>query len=103
MIDIFNVEVGRETLARSILDALPEWFGIPTALAEYARNAEGLPMLAARVDSPEPVGFLSLRRQTSVAAEAYVVGVRRELHRQGGADRCLRLLNEDCSRTAFAT
>jgi ribosomal protein S18 acetylase RimI-like enzyme len=83
MIDIFNVEVGREALARSILDALPEWFGIPTALAEYVHNAEHLPMLAARADSPEPVGFLSLRRQTPVAAEAYVLGVRREWHRRG--------------------
>jgi GNAT superfamily N-acetyltransferase len=83
MIDIFHVEAGRGTLARSILDTLPEWFGIPAALAEYVRNAERLPMLAARVGSPEPVGFLSLRRQTSVAAEAYVLGVRREWHRQG--------------------
>ena len=34
MIDIFNVEVGRGALARSILDALPEWFAIPAARAE---------------------------------------------------------------------
>jgi GNAT superfamily N-acetyltransferase len=83
MIDICNIEVGRGALAQSILDALPEWFGIPAALTEYVGNAEHLPMLAARANGSEPVGFLSLRKRTSVASEAYVPGVRREWHRRG--------------------
>jgi GNAT superfamily N-acetyltransferase len=83
MIDISNVEVGRGALAQSILDALPEWFGIAAAINEYVSNAEHLPMLAARANGPEPIGFLSLRKRTSVASEAYVLGVRREWHRRG--------------------
>jgi GNAT superfamily N-acetyltransferase len=83
MIEISTIEVGRSALARSILDALPEWFGIPAATAEYVSNAEHLPMLAARAGGSEPIGFLSLRQRTPVASEAYVLGVRREWHRRG--------------------
>jgi ribosomal protein S18 acetylase RimI-like enzyme len=83
MIEISNIEVGRSALARSILDALPQWFGIPAATAEYVSNAERLPMLAARANGSEPVGFLSLWQRTPVASEAYVLGVRPEWHRRG--------------------
>jgi hypothetical protein len=47
MIDILNVEIGRGALAGSILDTLPEWFGIPAALAEHIQNAEHLPCCCA--------------------------------------------------------
>jgi hypothetical protein len=66
-----------------MLDVLPEWFGIPAALAGYVSNAEHLPTLAARANGPEPVGFLSARKRTSVASEAYVLGMRREWHHRG--------------------
>jgi hypothetical protein len=60
-------------------------------------NAEHLPMLAAKADSPEPIGFLSLRRQTSVATVAYVLGVRPEWHRAGAWAGCCSLpLSDDC-------
>lgn len=83
MIEIIDVEDDREPLVRSILQALPEWFGVPASVDEYARTAGHLPMLAAKADGPEPIGFLSLRRESPVAWEAYVLGVRRDWHRCG--------------------
>lgn len=40
-------------------------------------------MLVARTADGQVVGFLSLKIQTPAAAEAYVLGVRREWHRRG--------------------
>jgi len=75
---------------REILGALPEWFGIPEAIDAYAKDVADLPMLVARDKSGLVVGFVALKPQTSAAVEAYVLGVRREWHRNG----CGRLLFE---------
>ena len=40
-------------------------------------------MLVARMADGEVAGFLALKFHTAVAAEAYVLGVRREWHRKG--------------------
>ena len=68
---------------REILQALPEWFGIPEAIDAYARGAADLPMIVARNQSGLVIGFISLKPQTSSAVEAYVLGIRREWHRKG--------------------
>lgn len=74
---------GDREVVRSILSELPEWFGIPASLEAYVEAARDMPMAAARTEAGETVGFLSLRRHSPCAAEAYVVGVRRDRHRQG--------------------
>jgi ribosomal protein S18 acetylase RimI-like enzyme len=99
MFDVTDVWAERGALVHSILTALPEWFGRPEALEAYVAEANELPMLAAR--SPignHFVGFLSLKLHTPVAAEAYVLGVRRQLHRQG----CGRALFEAAERRLSA-
>ncbi|HKQ88884.1 MAG TPA: GNAT family N-acetyltransferase [Candidatus Acidoferrales bacterium] len=68
---------------REILEALPEWFGIPEAIDAYAKGVAGLPMLVAKNQSGLVIGFISLKPQTSSAVEAYVLGIRREWHRKG--------------------
>ncbi len=78
-------EVGRDrdALARSILEDLPDWFGRKDAREDFIQAAAKLPMLAAMDVDGKPVGFLSVKEHTSVAAEAYVLGVVRRRHRQG--------------------
>ena len=46
-------------IARRILEALPEWFGIPEAREEYIRGSSGMPFFAA-FEQKAPVGFLYL-------------------------------------------
>jgi GNAT superfamily N-acetyltransferase len=70
-------------ICRAVLSSLPEWFGIPEAVDEYVAAAEDLPMLVARTDMDRIVGFLSVKLQTAAEAEAYVLGVRGDWHRQG--------------------
>jgi GNAT superfamily N-acetyltransferase len=56
-----------------ILRALPQWFGIKAALAQYIQEMDTLPTLLAERNG----------RHTACAAEIYVMGVRPEARRQG--------------------
>jgi len=95
VVEIAEIAVSKDEICRTILEALPEWFGIQEAREAYAREAADLPMIVCRVDGAI-VGFLSLKIHTSCAAEAYVLGIRPEFHRRGlgrrlfqGAERML--------------
>ncbi len=84
MFEISEIYEGKGQLCREILTSLPEWFGIPKAIDAYVGGVEEQPMLVCKKASSDVIiGFLSLRFHTKVAAEAYVLGVRREEHRQG--------------------
>ena len=62
-----------------MLRDLPEWFGIEEATAAYIRDVAELPTFAVGDDA-----FACVRRCTTPrAAEVYVMGVRRDRHRQG--------------------
>jgi ribosomal protein S18 acetylase RimI-like enzyme len=80
---IVELDKGDSAVARVILEALPEWFGLADARETYITNASRLPMIIAQTHVGEAIGFLSLWRHTEAAAEAYVLGVHREHHRQG--------------------
>lgn len=69
----------RSRLAEAVLRDLPEWFGIEESTRGYVEEAAALPTFAV----PPERGFLCLKQHTARAAELYVLGVRRELHRQG--------------------
>lgn len=68
----------RSALCRSILEQLPDWFGIEEAVRKYIREVAELPTFAAGRDA-----FLSLKLHNEAAAEIYVMGVGPERHRQG--------------------
>jgi GNAT superfamily N-acetyltransferase len=82
----YRIEVVRErteTIARDILDSLPEWFGRPESLEEYVAATNRFPTLVAYSENGKAVGFLSLERHTSVAAEVHVIGVARDQRGKG--------------------
>ena len=72
----------KTALAREILEALPEWFGIPEAREEYIENS-AQELFFAACEGEAPVGFLTLKRTGEATAELAVMGVRKEYHRQG--------------------
>lgn len=73
-------EKGR--IARLVLEALPEWFGIPEEREAYVAGCAARPFFCA-YDDERPVGFLCLRETGDATVELYVMGVLRELHRRG--------------------
>jgi ribosomal protein S18 acetylase RimI-like enzyme len=87
MFEIIRPNADRAAIACSILEGLPEWFGIPKAREEYIERAGELPMLAVSTGT-EIIGFLSIENKTRVSSEIFVLGVRREWHRRG-VGKCL--------------
>jgi len=80
-----NIEgplLGQGAVCETILRALPEWFGIEEATAQYIRDVDGLPTFVADVDG-RAVGFMTVKQHFPQAAELYVLGVLQEMHRRG--------------------
>lgn len=89
---------GSGALCRSILDALPHWFGIPTSVADYVAVADRSTSVIATADS-EDVGITTLVLHSPYAAEVYVMGVRPEYHRMGLGSAMLRAAEISLARS----
>ena len=72
----------KQQIARQVLEALPEWFGIEQAREEYISDSTGQ-MFFASIHDEQPVGFLCLKPTGRDTVELAVMGVRKEYHRQG--------------------
>ena len=72
----------KQAVTRSILEALPEWFGIPEAREDYITESGDKQFFCA-YDADKPVGFLYLKETGKATVELYVMGVLKEYHRQG--------------------
>lgn len=72
----------KRAVARSVLEALPEWFGIEDAREQYIADSAEQIMFAA-VIGDEPAGFICLKRTGNATAEIAVMGVLKEYHRRG--------------------
>ena len=72
----------KRRVARAILEALPEWFGIPEARENYVRESAGQIMLGAS-ENGGTIGFLCLKETGKATLEIAVLGVRKEYHRRG--------------------
>ncbi len=72
----------KQRIARLILEALPDWFGIPQATEEYIAHSNGKPFFCA-YDADTPIGFLYLKETGRHTAELAVMGVKQEYHRHG--------------------
>lgn len=82
MTEILLAKNDRGAICNSILAALPEWFGTPSATASYVDHAENAPILIARVEG-EIVGFVSLNEHFGINCKIHSVGVLPEHHRNG--------------------
>lgn len=72
----------KQAVTREILEALPEWFGIPEAREEYIKHSAAALCFAAR-EGERTLGFLCLKETGKDTVELSVMGVRRERHREG--------------------
>ena len=72
----------KQRIARLVLEALPDWFGIPEAREGYIEKSVSQPFFAA-FDGEKAIGFLYLAETGKDTAELYVMGVLQEYHRHG--------------------
>ncbi len=75
-------DTDKKSIARTILEALPDWFGIPEATEEYIADSKSKPFFCA-YDGDTPVGFLYLKETGRHTVELAVMGVLKEYHRHG--------------------
>jgi ribosomal protein S18 acetylase RimI-like enzyme len=85
MIDIKPATLGLSAAVEPILRALPQWFGIESAVKMYIHHAgENPTFLAVNTEcNNQPVGFLTFIQHSPAAAEIYVMGVLPNYHRKG--------------------
>jgi len=82
----------RSRIAELVLRELPEWFGIDEATQSYIDAAATLTTFAVG-----DAGFLCLKRHFPEAAEIFVLGVRRDAHRQGIGRTLVRAAEAWCA------
>ncbi len=72
----------KQNITRLILEALPDWFGIPEAREGYIAESDHKTFFCA-FERESPVGFLYLKETGNATVELYVMGVLKEFHRKG--------------------
>lgn len=81
IVEIKN-DLEKKNIARYILEALPEWFGLTESREEYIKDSCDKVFLCAYNDE-KPVGFLYLKQTGKDTVELAVMGVLKEYHRKG--------------------
>ena len=81
ILEISN-DIEKKNITRYILEALPDWFGIPESREEYIEDSVGKIFFCAYKDE-KPVGFLYLKQTGKDTVELAVMGVLKEYHRNG--------------------
>ena len=72
----------KQAIARKILEALTDWFGIEESREEYISGSAGWTFFAAKEEG-EAIGFLCLKETGKATVELAVMGVLAEHHRSG--------------------
>ncbi|MGI6741178.1 MAG: GNAT family N-acetyltransferase [Brevefilum sp.] len=76
----------KETIARSILNNLLEWFSLPESTLNYIQESKEMPFLAC-FDGKKSVGFIALNATSKDCADIFVMGVLKEYHRKGAGTK----------------
>ena len=77
-----NDSAEKQSIARYVLEALPDWFGIPETREEYIKSSAEQPFFCA-CDGGNPLGFQCLKETGKDTVELAVMGVLKEYHRSG--------------------
>ena len=91
----------KQRITRRILEALPDWFGIPEAREEYIAGSADKRYFAA-FDGDRPLGFICLRETGKDTAELYVLGVLKQFHRQGIGRELFKKTAEAAAREGYS-
>lgn len=82
MVQTITQKEEKQAVARKILEALPDWFGIEESREAYIAESAGQVCFAA-LEEGETVGFLCLKETGKATMELAVMGVLPPFHRRG--------------------
>lgn len=91
----------KEMISRTILEVLPDWFGLPEAREEYIVNSVNQQFFAA-VKEEKTIGFLCLKQTGKDTVEVAVMGVLKEFHRHGIGRKLFMKAREKAIKDGFS-
>ena len=92
-IEIIDNKQQKKATVRTILEALPDWFGVPESREQYiAASADEI--LVAAMENGQHVGFLCLKETGKDTMELAVMGVLQPYHRRGIGRQMFRKAKE---------
>jgi GNAT superfamily N-acetyltransferase len=77
-----------------ILRALPEWFGIESALLDYCNATKTLPTYFAVSADGAKIGFICLEYHNQFTAEIHVMGILKDFHGMGVGKALVNYVSE---------
>jgi len=83
-----------------ILNKLPDWFGIPESIIEYATNSCNMPVYIYELEG-KVVGFVTIKETSVSSAEVYVMGILCEYHRKGIGRLFIKQCEQYCIEHKF--
>lgn len=100
MITEITEEKRKKEIARAVLEALSEWFGLPESTEKYIEESANQRFFAA-FDGEKPVGFICIKKTGDATAEIAVMGVLKEYHRRGIGRKLFEKAKESASKSGF--
>lgn len=94
-------EEEKRNVTRRILEALPEWFGIPEAREEYISESAGQVFFCA-YEGDMPIGFLYWKETGNATVELYAMGVLKEFHRCGIGRELFFAAREEAAKAGYS-
>ena len=79
--EIMENKEEKRRVSRTVLESLPEWFGLEKAREKYITDSANQTMIAA-FDGKKEVGFVCLNETGRDTIELHVIGVLKEYHRK---------------------
>ena len=101
VIQKIDCEESKTHIARTILESLPDWFGIPEATEEYIVDSKDRSFFCAYADDT-PIGFLYLKETGRHTVELAVMGVLKEYHRQGIGRKLFAEAKNEAKRIGYS-
>ncbi|MCL2249033.1 MAG: GNAT family N-acetyltransferase [Oscillospiraceae bacterium] len=97
--EIFD-EKEKTSISEKVLNALPNWFGIPEATLDYIEGVKDKPFYAVFSDN-KAVGFVSILVHSPYTAEIYVMGILETHHRMGIGRQIVNTCEEYCCKNGM--
>lgn len=91
----------KKAIVRQVLEALPDWFGIEESRERYINESADQPMFVYE-DENGAQGFLCLKETGNATVELAVMGVRKEMHRQGIGRKLFEAAQDYAARHGYA-
>jgi len=85
----------KSDICKTILNALPNWFGVPESILDYVAGVTDKPFYCV-FDNDKAVGFMSIKVHNPFTAEIYVMGILEEYHRKGLGRQIIQACENYC-------